>query len=407
MKINWQIKKLGEVCKVFTDGNWIEKKDQSSEGIRLVQTGNIGNGVFKDREEKARYISEKIFKQLRCTEILPFDCLISRLPDPVGRSCIIPDTKEKMITAVDCTIIRFKKETILAQWFVYYSLSQEYQNQINKHISGATRQRISRSNLGLIDIPLPPLLEQQRIVEILDEVFGGVDKTKENAGKNLQSACELFESYLQNVFANPGEGWESQKLRIICEIKPPKKKAIEKLKSNDLVSFVPMEDLLIRSKNFVTDKEKKLEEVYGSYTYFADEDVLLAKITPCFENGKIGIARNLKNGIGFGSSEYIVFRTNGEIIPEYLFYFLSRDQFRKEGKKSMTGAVGHKRVSKDFIENYKLPFPKSIAEQKAIVAKLDSLSEETKKLENIYKQKLANLKELKKSILIKAFSGEL
>lgn len=196
MKINWQIKKLGEVCKVFTDGNWIEKKDQSSEGIRLVQTGNIGNGVFKDREEKARYISEKIFKQLRCTEILPFDCLISRLPDPVGRSCIIPDTKEKMITAVDCTIIRFKKETILAQWFVYYSLSQEYQNQINKHISGATRQRISRSNLGLIDIPLPPLLEQQRIVEILDEVFGGVDKTKENAGKNLQSACEIGRAHV-------------------------------------------------------------------------------------------------------------------------------------------------------------------------------------------------------------------
>ena len=134
---------------------------------------------------------------------------------------------------------------------------------------------------------------------------------------------------------------------------------------------------------------------------------MLAKITPCFENGKLGVARNLKNGIGFGSSEYIVFRTKGEIIPDYLFYFLSRDQFRKEGKKEMAGAVGHKRVSKDFIENYRLPFSKSIAEQQRIVAKLDTLSEETKKLENIYKQKLANLEELKKSILKKAFSGEL
>lgn len=258
-----------------------------------------------------------------------------------------------------------------------------------------------------IEIPLPSFPEQQGIVEILDEVFEEVDKAKEGAEKNLLNARELFESYLQNIFSNTKGGWEAKKLGIICEIKPPKKKAQEKLKNDDLVSFVPMEDLLIRSKDFISDKERKLEEVYGSYTYFADKDVLLAKITPCFENGKIGIASNLKNGVGFGSSEYIVFRTNGEIIPEYLFYFLSRDQFRKEGKKSMTGAVGHKRVSKDFIENYRLSFPKSSAEQKVIVSKLDTLSEETKKLGNIYKQKLANLDELKKSILKKAFSGEL
>mgnify|MGYP001601117781 CR=1 FL=1 len=109
-----QTKKLGEVCDVFADGDWIEKKDQSSEGIRLIQTGNVGNGVFKERGEKARYISEKTFKRLRCTEILPTDCLISRLPDPVGRSCIIPDTGGKMITAVDCTIIRFQKERTLS-----------------------------------------------------------------------------------------------------------------------------------------------------------------------------------------------------------------------------------------------------------------------------------------------------
>ena len=115
MKTNWQTKKLGEVCNVFADGDWIEKKDQSSEEIRLVQTGNVGDGIFKDREEKARYISEKTFKRLRCTEIMPGDCLISRLPDPVGRSCIIPDTGQKMITAVDCTIIRFQKETILSR----------------------------------------------------------------------------------------------------------------------------------------------------------------------------------------------------------------------------------------------------------------------------------------------------
>ena len=107
---NWQTKKLGEICDFFTDGNWIESKDQSSNGMRLIQTGNIGQGFFKDRGEKARYISEKTFKRLKCTEIFKGDILISRLPDPVGRACILPETGEKMITAVDCSILRLNKK---------------------------------------------------------------------------------------------------------------------------------------------------------------------------------------------------------------------------------------------------------------------------------------------------------
>jgi type I restriction enzyme, S subunit len=112
-KSRWQVKRLGDVCEVFADGDWVESKDQASEGIRLIQTGNVGEGVFKDRAEKARYISEATFKRLRCTEIFEGDCLISRLPDPVGRSCILPDTGERMITAVDCTIVRFDPSQLL------------------------------------------------------------------------------------------------------------------------------------------------------------------------------------------------------------------------------------------------------------------------------------------------------
>ena len=104
---------LADVCEVFADGDWVESKDQSPNGIRLIQTGNVGQGVFKARSEKARYISEATFKRLRCTEIFEGDCLISRLPDPVGRSCILPDTGERMITAVDCTIVRFNPKQLL------------------------------------------------------------------------------------------------------------------------------------------------------------------------------------------------------------------------------------------------------------------------------------------------------
>ena len=164
--------------------------------------------------------------------------------------------------------------------------------------------------------------------------------------------------------------WQTKTLAEVCEIKPPKAEARARLKENDPVSFVPMEDLGIGQKFLEPKAERKLSQVAGSYTYFAEGDVLLAKITPCFENGKLGVARDLTNGIGFGSSEYFVFRPNKSLSSEYLYYFLSQDSFRAEGEKTMSGAVGHKRVSKEFIERCQLPFP-PLAEQRRIVAILD------------------------------------
>lgn len=97
--------------------------------------------------------------------------------------------------------------------------------------------------------------------------------------------------------------WRNERLQDVCQIKPPKKEARQRLSDPDLVSFVSMSDLGICMKDLSSREERLLSEVSGSYTYFAERDVLLAKITPCFENGKLGIGRDLKNGIGFGSSE--------------------------------------------------------------------------------------------------------
>lgn len=135
-----------------------------------------------------------------------------------------------------------------------------------------------------------------------------------------------------------------------------------------------MEDMGIDVKFVQATQTKPLSAVVGSYTYFADGDVLLAKITPCFENGKLGIADGLKNGIGFGSSEYFVFRPDATVSKEWLYYFLSRETFRVEGAARMSGAVGHKRVSKEFIEDYPIPVP-PLAEQQRIVGLLDDAFE--------------------------------
>lgn len=164
--------------------------------------------------------------------------------------------------------------------------------------------------------------------------------------------------------------WPTKTLAEVCKIKPPKSEARRLVAQTDLVSFVPMEYLGIDQKTLIPVQAKPLVDVAGSYTYFANGDVLLAKITPCFENGKLGIAANLINGIGFGSSEYIVFRPGQSLDKEWLYYYLSREAFRTEGAARMSGAVGHKRVSKEFIETYPIPIP-PLPEQQRIVGILD------------------------------------
>jgi type I restriction enzyme S subunit len=193
------------------------------------------------------------------------------------------------------------------------------------------------------------------------------------------------------------------KLADCCIIKPPKSEAKKLIANDDLVSFVPMSNLGIDTPDLLLDADKKLSDVSGSYTYFKDNDVLLAKITPCFENGKLGVAKGLTNGIGFGSSEFIVFRSKGNVVPKYLYYFLLQQSFRDIGKSVMTGAVGHKRVPKDYIENSEISLP-SPEIQKQIVAKLDQAFADIEKARLNAEHNLFNSKELFESYFQQVFN---
>ena len=128
------------------------------------------------------------------------------------------------------------------------------------------------------------------------------------------------------------------------------------------------------NRNLAAHETRSIADVYKSYTYFQDGDVLLAKITPCFENGKLGVARELKSGIGFGSSEFFVIRPGNQILSNYIYYYLDQQCFRDAGKRVMTGAVGHKRVPREFLEALPTPLP-PLEEQRRIVAVLDEAFE--------------------------------
>ena len=165
--------KLSSLCSVFLDGDWIESKDQSDAGYRLVQTGNVGVGEYIDKSGRARFVSEETFKRLNCTEIFSGDILFSRLPEPLGRCCIIPEDFPKAITAVDCTIARLN-EKCLPEFLVVYTATSMYSSQVDKCVTGTTRQRISRNNLAKISVPCPSRDEQIAFVKIVRQA----DKSK-------------------------------------------------------------------------------------------------------------------------------------------------------------------------------------------------------------------------------------
>lgn len=385
MKQGWEIRTLSEVCTFFNDGNWIESKDQSDSGYRLIQTGNVGIGEFRDKSGKERYISESTFKRLRCTEIFEGDILISRLPDPVGRTCMVPELNHKMITAVDCTIVRLKKDLINEHFFKYYSQSQTYFNRISEKITGTTRDRISRNNLGSIPVPLPPLPEQQRIAAILDEAFASIEKVKAHAEQNLKNTRELFESYLQSVFANKGEGWEIKTLNQISENLDSKRIPItQNVRSKGSVPYYGASGIVDYVKDYLFDEDLLLVSEDGAN--------LLARTYPIAFSitGKSWI-NNHAHILKFGhiaSQKYVEYYLNSIKLDDYV------------------SGMAQPKLNQKMLNSIEIPFP-PLPEQQTIIKKLNSLSVEIKRLQAIYQQKLIDLEELKKSILQKAFRGEL
>jgi type I restriction enzyme S subunit len=198
--------------------------------------------------------------------------------------------------------------------------------------------------------------------------------------------------------------WSTVALKTVCEFKPPKAQIKKNLLETDEVSFAPMSDLGVLRMDFVPSEVRQLKSVYKGYTYFADGDVLCAKITPCFENGKMGIASGLKNGVGFGSSEFVVMRPSPKLLPHFLFYFLLRDEIRNAGARVMTGAVGHRRVPKEYFEDLQIPLP-PLTEQVKIVAALDDAFASTRRAKALFESNLNELSELQQSLIQNTLAG--
>jgi len=396
MKTDWQTKKLGEVCDVITDGvhnspSYVET------GIPMLDSKHIDDAFGIDDSNPEKFISKETDDLLskRCKP-KENDILISSRGS-IGKIAIVREGQDFNIMG---NIILLRLPKTLKTKFIVYSLHSELKN-IEAIARGVAQKGLYLNQVRSFEIPLPPLPEQQRIVAMLDEAFAAIATAKENAEKNLQNARELFESYLQSVFANTGDGWEEKRLGEVIQktetIDPTKNPNKEFIYLD--VSSVNKENLTIENTSLIIGKDAPSR----ARKLIRTDDVIFATVRPTLRRIAI-IPEEFNKQVC--STGYFVLRTKEPLNNKLVFYFLQTDGFNEKMEKLQKGA-SYPAVTDGEVMSQIIPYPKSLTEQKSIVSKLDALSLETKKLEAIYQQKLADLDELKKSVLQKAFNGGL
>lgn len=298
-----------------------------------------------------------------------------------------------------------------AKFLHYYLHTLDITKVLYKFGSGL-RQNLSFldfKRLPIIDIPLS---EQQKIAQFLDDKTAKIDQAVDLAEKQIALLKEHKQILIQNAVTrglNPDvplkdsgvewigqvpEHWEVKKLKYLAKLSPSKSEIT--CNHEESCSFIPMEKLKLNT--LVLDEIKQIKNVYSAYTYFRDEDLLIAKVTPCFENKNFAIAKNLVNSIGFGSSEIYVLRTYNNLLNEFLFYRLQEQNFMEIAISKMSGTGGLKRVPSEFINNFQLALPPFCEQQKIA----DYLDKQTAKIDQAIALKTAHIEKLKeyKSVLI-------
>jgi type I restriction enzyme S subunit len=338
---------LKEVCAFITDGDWIESKDQSPEGIRLIQTGNVGIGEYLDKGDKARYISEETFNRLQCTEVFESDVLVSRLPDPVGRACMLPVMRGRAITAVDCSILRFDPHRFIAILLPYYTQSAAYYRQLDAFLTGASRSRISRKNLEAIEIPLPPLEVQKEIVAEI-----------EGYQKVINGARAVLDHYRPHIPIHPD--WPMVELGQISKFTQGTQIPVEEQRTEcyeGCIRFIRIIDYTQQTSELRYIKDP------GQKTHCDESDIIMVRY------GAVGFVGRGIAGVFANNLFKIQFDSN-KVNNNYGFYIFKTTHFQDFVKRitlqSSMPALSHK-----VVGEYAFPLP-PLATQQAIVAEIEA-----------------------------------
>lgn len=405
----WEWLRLGNLCQT-TSGGTPSRRNPAYYGgsIAWVKSGELPDGIVTRVEE---YITEEAVRDSNAKVFPVGTLLIAMYGATVGRLGILG-----MDAATNQAVCAIFPPTQLNNNYLFWFLKSIRPFFVSASIGGA-QPNISQSVVRNVEIPLPypddparSLQTQRRIVARIETLFAELRECRKLHQAVVEDTNRLMDAVLAEVLGAyesiPPLGWSLRPISEICDVNPRRPRITRA--DDALTSFVPMSAVDELTGEIVAIEHRPYKEVRTGFTYFENHDVLFAKITPSMQNGKAAIAKDLTDGIGFGSTEFHVLRCHETIvIPDWVFFFVRREPFRREAMNHFRGAVGQQRVPSEFLENHMIVLPDKVDEQKLIVQRLYAVQSEINAIRKTQSLDAAALDKMEQSILAQAFRGEL
>jgi type I restriction enzyme S subunit len=397
MSSQWPIVKLGKVLRhrsefITIDDFGIYKRPR----VQLHAQGI----VLRD-EVPGAFIKTKT--QQVCHE---GEFLVAEIDAKVGGFGIVTEALNGAIVSSHYFLFQIDETRLERHWLDYIIQTPMFRDQVQAQ--GSTNYAAIRPAQVLsYEIPLPPLAEQRRVVARIEELVTQIHEAHTLRYQAAEESDALIHSVMSRVIAEAGRqpSWEVGPIPLFAEINPSRVGNVN-LGPTDPVSFVPMKAVDDVTGTIAWPEKRLYAEVGKGYTWFKDGDEIFARITPCMQNGKAALARNLLNGVGFGSTEFHVIRPGPKLIGEWLHALVRHKAFRDDAAAHFRGTAGQQRVPETFLREKVIPVP-PLSEQRAIVAQLDALQAEVDALKRLQGESAAELDALLPAILDRAFKGEL
>ncbi len=403
----WNWVRLDYVADIITGGTPSKKKSEYYGGnFPFFKPADLGAGrnVF----EASEYLSDQGKNVARF------------IPKHSTAVCCIGSIGKCGFLEVDGTTnqqINTAVPRIVDPLFLFYNLNSDFfKQQLLAKASSTTISIVNKSKMESTIFPLAPMNVQKQIVTHIESLFSKLDEAKEKVEATLESSELRKSAILHQAFIGELtkkwreengvklEDWKQVSLKDVCMINPKKISTVDL--SDDLeVSFIPMPAVDAISGEVIDPQTRKLGEVKKGFTNFQEGDVVFAKITPCMENGKSAIIGKLINDIGYGTTEFYVFRCKPELKKEYLYHMIRDRNFRDRAQSVMTGAVGQRRVPKAYLQEYTLNLP-SIEEQEEIISLLEKMLNNEDYAVEVTESVNEQIEMVKKAVLADAFRGK-
>ena len=390
MKAGWQVLRLGDVCE-------FEKSQGIHAGLPYV-------GLEDIESQTARFIGSVEPQGVKSStfKFSTQHVLYGRLR-PYLNKVFAPDFDGHCSSEI---FPMMPSPALSREYLLYWLLSADTVERINATCTGARMPRANMNEVLDFDIPTPPRPEQQRIVTLLDEAFAGIATAKANAEKNLQNARAIFESHLQSVFMQRGDGWTVKRLADVCQFENGDRgknypNRVEYVDSGmpwiNTGHIEPDGTLSVQEMNYITQKK---------YDSLRSGKIKPGDLVYCLRGATLGKTAFVSPfTTGAVASSLVIIRPGREIDGRFLYYFLTSPVGQGFIKHYENGAAQPNLGAKS-VASFKMPLP-SLIDQGSIVRGLDAFAAQVQQLESIYQQKLTALDELKKSLLHRAFTGHL